>query len=842
MNIKFVDRQQELNHFEEFLQKPNFSALLVSGEGGMGKTYMLKHFCEIAAEQGHWVHFLSLQTFRGTGTTELSYLFAESLSSGKYLVGKEPNLWKDLLQSNQKIANQLLPLIEYPSEFDTSDNLKDIIELITKQIPDKKQLVIVFDEIDASQNAERAVLFLESLIKALSNSTKIKLVFSSRPFSYLDRLGRYHNLSRLPLSGFSSAVIKEYVSKSLLEHKPTAEYVESFAQEIAEQSQGLPLFISLMIEQAKQVGLERAIKFPKYPESIDSLIDRAIKAISKDNEDILNLIKALALLGGSASISTLRQLLDKNQFEFAEIAEWASQYSFIKFNKNDSVLFVHDVIREYVIRKHIFPSKFKPTLLDFGSEEAERDQLLEANFIFNNSLDEIFSGRKNIILGDRGAGKSSIFRFISDIGKFPIPNNKKKQYQALAKKMLIVPCDDPISIIQDNSFFDDPNTTPEKYKMFWLLYIALLSGVAIYRQGNYTNPANWKDLTDILKNAGFLDKIDGADTSLFRPILDLITKVGSKVSFSVAGIPITLEPSAELKHDKTSVTIDITKLLELANLNAINLDQHLIILIDKVDEIFKYQREKQEKFVQGLFLAISYLSKYSNISLTVFLRTDIFQIYDIQEKNKFVSRSLNLAWNQQDILKLLVKRLSANKAFQGVRPFIKIDGKASEEKVRLSLMFLFPEQVEGLPFVEWFIKMMRNGKNHISPRQIILFLVILKDILINSPMDSLQVPIFSDADVKQAVSHLSELSYEEVLSDFRVSPTFVRNCRSGKVSEFSLDDKAKGLFSDNEGAIISQIDLLEKLGILERIVKIDSEKGFVSMFKFPDLYTRCWYS
>lgn len=841
--MKFIDRQQELRYFEEFLQKPNFSALLVSGVGGMGKTYMLKHFCEIAAEQGHWIHFLSLQTFRGTGTTELSYLFAESLSSGKYLIGKEPNLWKDLLQSDQKIVNQLLPLIEYPSEFDTSNKLKDIIELITKQIPNEKQLVIVFDEIEASQNAERAVLFLESLIKTLSNSTKIKLVFSSRPFPYLDRLGRYHNLSRFALSGFSPAVIKEYVSKSLLEQKPTAEYVESFAQEIAEQSQGLPLFISLMLEQAKQAGLERAPKYPtKFPESIDSLIDRAIEAVSKDSEDVLSLIKAIALLGGSASVGTLRQLLDKNQFEFAEIAERASQYSFIRFNKNDSVLFVHDIIREYVIRKYIFPNQFKPNLLDFGSEEAERDQLLETSFIFNNSLDEIFSGRKNIILGDRGAGKSSIFRFISDIGKFSLPNNKKKQYQALAKKMLIVPCDDPTSIIQDNPLFDDQNTTPEKYKMFWLLYIALLSGVAIYRQGDYTNPANWKDLTDILKSAGFLEKIDGADTSLFRPILDLITKVGSKVSFSVAGIPITFEPSAELNHDKPSVTIDITKLLELANLNAINLDQHLIVLIDKVDEIFKYQREKQEKFVQGLFLAISYLSKYSNISLTVFLRTDIFQIYDIQEKNKFVSRSLNLTWNQQDILKLLVKRLGTNKALQGIRPFIKIDGNSTEEKVRLSLNFVFPEQVEGMPFVEWFIKMTRNGKNHISPRQIILFLVILKDILINSRTDSLWIPIFSDAEVKQAVSHLSELSYEEVLSDFRISPTFIRNCRAGRISEFSLDDKVKGLFSEDEGTIISQIDLLEKLGVLERVVKSDSEKGFISMFKFPDLYTRCWYS
>jgi len=836
--MTFIDRRDELDYFEEFLLRLNFSTLLVTGSGGIGKTYMLRRFSEIAAEKGHWIHFLSLHAFRGV--TELSYLIAEALSSGKYLVGKEANSWKDLLQSDQKISNQLLPLIGYSLELDTTDNLKSVVDLITQQIPNGKKLIFVFDAIDASENIEGAVLFLESLIRAFANNAKIKLIFSSRQFPNLERLNRYPNLIEMPLGGFSTHAVKEFVSVALSNYAMSTEYVENISKDIAEQSRGIPLVISLMLEHAKQIGLDRTPEFTKFPESIANIVDRSIKYITKDKEDVLNLLKAIALLGGIATTDILMELLNKNKYEFEEIVNQLSQSSFIRFDKNGSILFVHDIIREFIIQKYIFPNEFEPILLDFGSEEAERDHLLEANFIFNNALDEIFSGRKNIILGDRGAGKSSIFRFISDVGKFPIPSDKKKRYQSLSKKMLIVPCDDPISIIQGNSFFDDPNTTPEKYKMFWLLYIALLSGVAIYKQGDYTNPANWKDLTEILKSAGFLDKIDGASTSLFRPILDLITKIGSKVSFSIAGIPITLEPSAELKPEKPSVTIDISKLLELSNLNAINLEQRLIILIDKVDEIFKYQREKQEKFVQGLFLAISYLSKYSNITLTVFLRTDIFQINDIQEKNKFISRSLNLTWNQQDILKLLIRRLGANKVFQGIRPFIKIDSKDSEAKIRLSLLFIFPEQVEGLPFVEWVIKMMRNGKNHISPRQVILFLVILKDILINAPSSSKQVPIFNDNDVKQAITHLSELSYEEILSDFRVSPTFIRNCRAGKIYEFSLDE-VKGLFSEQEGTIISQLDLLEKLGILERVVKINSEKGFISKFKFPDLYTRCWY-
>ena len=152
-------------------------------------------------------------------------------------------------------------------------------------------------------------------------------------------------------------------------------------------------------------------------------------------------------------------------------------------------------------------------------------------------------------------------------------------------------------------------------------------------------------------------------------------------------------------------------------------------------------------------------------------------------------------------------------------------------------MIIFPEEVEGLPFVEWIIRMMRNGKNHISPRQAILFLVILKDILINSLTSSKQVPIFNDTHVKEAITRLSELSYDEILSDFRVAPTFIRNCRAGKISEFALDE-VKSLFSEQEGTIISQIDLLEKLGIIERVVKIGSNAEFVTKFRFPNLYTR----
>lgn len=838
MDIKFINRKQELDYFGNFLQRPSFSALLVRGTAGIGKTYMLRHFSEMAAEEGHWIHYLPLYAFRGS--TEFGYLVAQFLSSGEYLVGKDPNSWKELLQSDPEINNLFISLLEYSRGVDTTRWLRSIVDLISQKILTDKQLVIVFDEIDAAENTERAVAFLESLVKSFSNIDKVKLIFAGRSSSSLRRLDRYTRLNVLNLDEFSVQDVRQYLTYALLDSEMDAKHIDKLAIDIAEQSRGIPLFISLLLEQAKQTGLERTLESTRFPESIENIVDITIRTVTKNREDVLNLLKATAILGGSARTDLLMEFLNKNRYELMELIDQASQSSFVKFDQNGSILFVHEVIRDFIIQKYIFPGEFNPIFWDFGSEEAERDHLLETNFVYNNVLDEIFFGKKNIILGDRGAGKSSIFRFVSDIEKFPIPSDKKKKYETLFKKLLVVPCDDPTSIIQSNSFFDDPNITPEKFRLFWLLYIALLSGSAIYKQGDYTNPANWKDLTDILKKAGILDKIDGPDTSLFGPILDWITKIGSKLSFSIGGIPITLEPSAELKSEKSKFTVDISKLLELSNLVALNLDQRLIILIDKIDEIFKYEREKQEKFVQGLFLATSYLAKYSNLTLMVFLRTDIFELYEIQEKNKFISRCLNLTWDQQDIFRLLIRRIMANEVFQGIRPFTKVDGNQSDENFRIPFMIIFPEQVEGTPFIEWISRVMRNGKNHISPRQIILFLVLLKDIFTHSSTSSKQVPVFNDDNVKHAINHLSELSYEEILSDFRIAPTFIRNCRAGQISEFTPDE-VKNLFSEQEGSVNSQLDLLEKLGILERVVGIDPEQGFTSKYRFPDLYTRCWY-
>ena len=88
------------------------------------------------------------------------------------------------------------------------------------------------------------------------------------------------------------------------------------------------------------------------------------------------------------------------------------------------------------------------------------------------------------------------------------------------------------------------------------------------------------------------------------------------------------------------------------------------------------------------------------------------------------------------------------------------------------------------------------------------------------------------------MTKLSDLSFDEVVSDFKVAPSFVLSCRAGKLETFAKDD-VQELLNEAEGDKEEQVLLLERLGFLERIVR---EHGSVreSLFHIPRLYTRCW--
>ncbi|MFD8007675.1 hypothetical protein [Streptomyces mirabilis] len=131
-----------------------------------------------------------------------------------------------------------------------------------------------------------------------------------------------------------------------------------------------------------------------------------------------------------------------------------------------------------------------------------------------------------------------------------------------------------------------------------------------------------------------------------------------------------------------------------------------------------------------------------------------------------------------------------------------------------------------------------SGGGDVSPRHAVLLLHLTRDLSEDAEAHVSGFPLFSAESVSKAMTKLSDLSFNEIVNDFKVAPTFVRNCRAGKRDRFALRD-VQGLFDEADGTIANQVGLLERLGFLERVVQ-EGSSGPEAVFRIPDLYTRCW--
>jgi hypothetical protein len=300
--------------------------------------------------------------------------------------------------------------------------------------------------------------------------------------------------------------------------------------------------------------------------------------------------------------------------------------------------------------------------------------------------------------------------------------------------------------------------------------------------------------------------------------------------------PVNLEAKLPAGTRPGGSVLDVEDMLQQTDQLLRNAGRRVMVLLDRIDETFKYDRPRQEAVVQALLQAEARVSQLAGIDLVLFLRTDLFELYDIQEKNKLVSRSLVLEWSEEDWLRMLIRRVFANQPFAPLAARLRVAGEDAE--VQAALEVLFPAQIEGQPVDQWLVDSLRNGNGDISPRLAVLLLHLTQEHSAQSGDPVAAVPLFTADAVQRAMTKLSDLSFSEVVNDFKVAPTFVLNCRAGKLTSFTLEN-VKHLFEAAEGKTGDQVRLLERLGFLERVVEQRGAET-TSLFRIPRLYTRCW--
>lgn len=296
---------------------------------------------------------------------------------------------------------------------------------------------------------------------------------------------------------------------------------------------------------------------------------------------------------------------------------------------------------------------------NFGNIEANDDQLLFDSVCKTTAITEFLNNEKNIILGEKGTGKTALFRLLKeDKLKFSqtdeckniiIPIEDNFQYKNIKEKIL-----GQISTENGDSSF--------RYQIVWELFL-------------------------FQKIINKIEKLDLPLSHTLKRALDLINKffnrslfqdtVGVKKTFGIKlyDTPSTILPdfyfTSEPVLTENNTKIDSFEKLEIdldhfkneINQTLTQNGYRVIIIIDRLDEfVSKALQATQLEMLEALIAVEREYGRLSNIELKIFLRDDLFKQLSFEGigYDKVISKKIDLKWTPEKIREFIAKRIYAN--------------------------------------------------------------------------------------------------------------------------------------------------------------------------------------
>jgi hypothetical protein len=790
-DLRLVARP-ELAHIMERLADPACRGALLLGEPGTGKTTLLAKAGDELRGQGRAVTGVSVAGLRDAG--ELGRRMLEQYA--------DPGIGRTLRSSAG------------------GPSLDEAVAILRNSSSALSRPIVLLDGIDEAPYPSRMVGAIEQLIFQLEGWQFI--VTSSQEAA--GELRRFVGFEVVVLGNLGEAIAANLLRA----------YVPDLPDEIISRmiafTGGQPVLLQVVARELGQRSSEWEAETggpSSFEHALGWLVDEAVKA-SPDPEKKGLLLEELALAGGRDTIAHLASKTHLTAQEVRNLLSAPQARALVTVDESAATAsFFHASLRDVIVSRRILKVPFKLADLKFGDEAAERDDLLSVSYVQRPSAKTILGQNQTIVVGDRGSGKSAIFRKLTEDAA---PAHQQRRAE-------ICPVTNTGDLLHKIIADDKAWLDTDALRAAWLVVVAAL----VAKTAPASTPKNLRRDAAALRAAlGF--PAEAGTSSLAKRALAAIARLvgGTTLKFTVGPAELEVQLPTGSTARTAKAPVDVDSFLRETDALLGESDRRTVVMFDRIDEAFKYDRPRQQTVVQALLQAEAQVSLLENVQLIVFLRTDLFELYDIQEKNKLVSRTFTIEWAEEEWLQVLVRRVLANEPLERLARRLNVaDGGAD---VRAGLEVLFPAEIEGQPVDRWLIDSLRNGNGDVSPRLAVLLLYLARQRAARPDAVVSALPLFSSVEAGEAMTKLSDLSFSEVVNDFKVGPSFVQNCRAGKLETFALDD-VRDLFDEAEGKISDQVRLLERLGFLERVVRQRStETGTVreSLFRIPRLYTRCW--
>jgi hypothetical protein len=339
----------------------------------------------------------------------------------------------------------------------------------------------------------------------------------------------------------------------------------------------------------------------------------------------------------------------------------------------------------------------KPHLLrhlSFGSRVAEEEiDDLRSYFVETHQWEKIFHGDVDIVYGPKGSGKSALYFLLLS-----------RLDDLFDRNIILLPAENPRGAPVFRDLVANPPTSELEFVSLWKLYMLCLAAQQMRDYGVINK--NSKRVVQILEDSGLLKKTTSLRNLLrdaidyIRPLLRPEALEGGIMIDPTTGMPVGFTGKITLREPTASQRelgfTSIDELIAELNRSLEDAKYYVRLVIDRLDVAFSDNHELETNALRGLFKMYLDMLAHGNISVKIFLRSDIWRRITRSgfREASHITRTVDVTWDRTSLLNVVIKRIVKNDDI--IKEYhLKPDSILADiEKQEGAFEQIFPEQVE----------------------------------------------------------------------------------------------------------------------------------------------------
>lgn len=378
--------------------------------------------------------------------------------------------------------------------------------------------------------------------------------------------------------------------------------------------------------------------------------------------------------------------------------------------------------------------------LHFGYEDAERDiagGLLRESFIRTVAYEATVSGRKMLIIGRKGSGKSAICM------------QTAAEHTHADGAALITPDDAVGNEIRRFELQGLSGDTARSlvWRYIFAVHVArYLVTQAGRARGRLRNHKTIRILRRFLKANGELSS-QNLGGRLAQTVRGLQKTSLSLEAFGLkTGVEMGRAPSEGAQATRQLEVVERGVANAFAELDRAARNPPLLLLVDQLEQVWSSEPDAHSMVI-GLLLAAKHVTAYYRgaVRCLIFLRSDIYDSLSFPDGDKFRGDELRLGWSGDSLMELALTRARAS-----------VNAELTPDQLWTEL---FPDRIRGEATTAFLLSRVLP-----RPRDVIQYLNLSRDIAVQNGHDRI-----CEDDVLLATRQFSEWKLKDLTQEYLVA-------------------------------------------------------------------------